>query len=67
VLSIQSMVENSVLRVDLVENGVGITLSTCCEDYDFPFFRYFLEKCQGVRSDIEINGHEGVIHLNFQT
>lgn len=55
-----------VLRVDLVKDSIGIASGAGCEYNHFPFFRYFLKKSQSVGSDVEIDGHKGILHFDFE-
>jgi hypothetical protein len=55
VLSVESMVEQTAVRIQLVEDIISVALMTRREHYDFPFLLHFLEEGNGIRSDIEAN------------
>lgn len=63
-LSVQSMIEESGIWVDLVEDSVSIALMACCKHDDFPFFLHLFEKGNGIGSNVEADFKRHAINAN---
>lgn len=47
------MIEQLSLRIELIQDGICVTLMTGCEDYYLPVFFYLFEEGDSIGSDIE--------------
>lgn len=47
------MIEELTIRVELIQDGICVTLMAGCEDYYLPVFFHFFEEGDCIWSDIE--------------
>lgn len=47
------MIEEFTIRVELIQDGICVTLMAGCEDYYLPVFFHFFEEGNSIWSDIE--------------
>ena len=52
-LPIESVLDELVIWVELVDNPVRIVLHTCSEDHDLIVLRHLLEELEAIRPDQE--------------
>jgi hypothetical protein len=57
VLPIHSILDELVVWVEVVQDGVRVHLITRCEDYDLKVLRSFLQALSPVRSDVDASTH----------
>jgi hypothetical protein len=53
VLAVESVVEESAIGVDFVQNGVSVALVTGSEHHHFPLLLHLLQEGNGVGADIK--------------
>lgn len=63
VMTIEPMLKNLSIWVQLIQDSISISMVTGCEDYDLEFFRHFLQECQRIRSDVDADCHINIISL----
>lgn len=52
-LPVKSVLEDLVIWVKFVKNGVSILLLACREDNDFELFSHFLKESKGIRANVD--------------